>query len=109
MLFRQSLLLALVSLAAASDEGSARLGSSLSNFESVGTGRHFKSEPLPEIDRERLLAENPDFDSEVMAEDVHEETVGEGKVFEKRPIQRRLRRTGGAKKEEPVAVVSSSW
>lgn len=110
-------------IACNADEG--RLGASLSNYESVGTGRIFTSEPQPPISRERLMREMEmtestamdearEFDSEVIPEDIGEDSVGEPKVFSE-PITRRLRKIGEERKpnkesyrDESVPLVSPS-
>jgi len=117
MLFNHSLLLILAPLIACqADEG--RLGASLSNYESVGTGRIFTSKPQPPIDRERLLREmemtesiamdqTQEFDSEVIPEDIVGDSVGAPKIFSE-PITRRLRKISGERKPRKESFRNNS-
>lgn len=106
MQFHQSVLLLVAPLVVAAD----RLGSTSSNFESVGEGRTFDAPLQPPVDRSRILEEISKngsdwdmdhdstltsengvnlFDQEVELDSVEEETKG-------RPITRKLRRIGAA-------------
>lgn len=91
MQLHTSLFISLLPLLCSANE---RLGTP-TNFESVGSGRIFTSDPQPHVDRARLLAEATEEES-VM------ETVGEGKFAE--PITRRLRRVGDKKRGEVAEV-----
>ena len=75
-----------------------RLGASHSNYESVGTGRIFTSDPEPPIDRSRLLQE---VSEEMNGKAVTPELAGgntEEPAAVVQPITRRLRRIGVDKK-----------
>lgn len=76
-----------------------RLGASHSNYESVGTGRIFTSDPEPPIDRSRLLQEvSEEMNGGAVIPEVAGGNTEEAVVVQ--PITRRLRRIGVDKKRD---------